>query len=100
AQPQKDAKPEPAKAETAKAEPPKAEPAKTGPCKKAEHAAAAPSTAAANLVTWADVETIFGERCAGCQDAGSGKGGLDLSASAAARRGGGSGKATGRVRPD
>src|SRR5262249_45781432 len=100
AQPQKDAKPEPAKAEPAKAEPPKAEPAKTGPDKKAEHAAAAPSTAAANLVTWAEVEPIFGERCAGCHDADSRKGGLDLSSFAAARQGGGSGKSIVPGQPD
>jgi hypothetical protein len=91
------AQPQPQKEKDAK-EPAKAEPASE---KKAEKPPAGPAAAAAaNLVTWADVEPIFGERCAGCHDADSRKGGLDLSSFAAARQGGGSGKSIVPGQPD
>ncbi len=48
--------------------------------------------AAAEMVTWTQVSTLFADSCTGCHDPEDQKGGLDLSTFRAARNGGGSGQ--------
>lgn len=96
-----------AKPSATPAAPASAPPAGTAPAKAAPKPAAAPASAAPAakvateavapkdaipVVVWADVEPLFAERCAGCHDPDTKKGGLDISSFAATRQGGGSGK--------
>ncbi|MBK8098759.1 MAG: PQQ-binding-like beta-propeller repeat protein [Planctomycetes bacterium] len=66
--------------------------------------AAAPKTgtaaAPAELVTWAQIEPLFAERCSACHEPSEAKGGLDITTFAATRKGGGSGRTLVPGEPD
>ncbi len=83
--------------------PPKTEPRPTRPKSDGKQAAATTATAPdhtlaaadalpRDLVTWADIQPILGEHCTSCHDADEKKGGLDATAFATMRQGGGSGR--------
>jgi outer membrane protein assembly factor BamB len=107
---QAEAPAKPAAAPAAPAAPANSTPAKAAPKPPAAGSPSAPAPKAAAeavaqkealpVVVWADVEPLFAERCAGCHDPDTKKGGLDISSFAATRQGGGSGKTIVPGNPD
>lgn len=78
----------PPAADAPKPAPPMTEPPKTD------------NQAPAELVTWAQIEPLFAERCSACHEPSEAKGGLDVTTFAAVRKGGGSGRTLVPGEPD